>query len=357
MEAIVHKCLAKKATDRYATMEELAADLERFVAGDEGAITAPQLTRVRRLRQWVVWHRARLAGAAVAVVAAVVLVWVGVLWAAPVPRTSDEKLDPLEDIRKELAADRRAAILGSAGPPRNARWVGGRATLIQPTERQPEFAFEAPDPTLLEMLANPGLDEYSVTAEVQLLYHKAIVRPGGKETVEGGGSALIGVYFGELELATTKGEPVYVSLAVNYCDFLAEETRLKLKDIQATVQLRTIAIVAQADGGLQGTKASAGMPNSFELSDKLPAPWRRIRIEVRPSGIKAFWAETLTANWQSLGTLTAENIADRLNKMANGLRVELATHSPLVWNPSAPIGIYCEKAAMSVRNVVVEALP
>jgi hypothetical protein len=123
------------------------------------------------------------------------------------------------------------------------------------------------------------------------------------------------------------------------------------------VQPRAVAIVAPDGEFPRGTKTSAGKPIQFDLADDLPGPWRRLRIEATPDGVTAFWAASPTAEWQSLGALSAEKIAERLTKVETALGVALAPHPPLRWNPAAAVGLWCDQAAMSARNVVLEVLP
>jgi hypothetical protein len=357
LEGIVVKCLEKDPKDRYQTIAELAADLDNYE--QKRKTLALPLTRARRARRWIARNRLVLTGVGCAVLLAMGLVWVGITL-APVPKVPlpEPAVEPSQTIRNELATERRAVLLGESGRPRHTRWLVGTASLIEPTDADPAFAFEAPQPTLLELLANPGTDRYSVTAAVRLRYPKAVVGKDGKVSVVGAGDAtLIGICFGCESLRTARGDPVHVCLAAGYSDYLSADTRKQFPKTRATVQLRTVAIVTSANGSSQGSKASAGKPIYFDLADDLPAPWRRIRVEVTPGGAKAFWAESETAEWQPLGELSAEEIARRLNRKAEGLGAELAAHSPLVWNPSASVGIWCDQAAVSVRNVIVETLP
>jgi serine/threonine-protein kinase len=70
LEAVCLKALAKKAADRYATAQDLANDMRRWLAGEPpSAYREPWLTRAGR---WVKRHRVLVTGAAAAGLAALV---------------------------------------------------------------------------------------------------------------------------------------------------------------------------------------------------------------------------------------------------------------------------------------------
>ncbi len=187
LEAIVMKCLEKDSSKRYPSPGALADDLDRFLAGKSP--DAPPLTRWRRLRRWVGRHRMRVAVAGAVVLAAAFMVSGG--WQLLFgPR------DEAERIRKELRAGRRVVLVGETGPPRWHRWAFGAAALGQSSTGDGSCSFEATYISLLELLDDPGIDSYQVTADIRFLYTKPEPGPDGQIKLRGSAAALIGLYFG-----------------------------------------------------------------------------------------------------------------------------------------------------------------
>ena len=71
LEAVVHKCLEKKAADRYATARELADDLGRYLDGEP--VRARPAGWLDRQRKWVRRHPREAAAYGLALLAAVLL--------------------------------------------------------------------------------------------------------------------------------------------------------------------------------------------------------------------------------------------------------------------------------------------
>jgi serine/threonine protein kinase/Flp pilus assembly protein TadD len=80
LETIVTKAIEKNPADRYATAQELADDLERFLKDEP--IRARRPTLVRRARKWARRHRALVWSAAVVLLLAVLMAGINGLWLA-----------------------------------------------------------------------------------------------------------------------------------------------------------------------------------------------------------------------------------------------------------------------------------
>jgi tetratricopeptide (TPR) repeat protein len=140
LETIVLKAMEKNPADRYATAQELADDLRRFLADEP--IRARPAGVARRLRKWGRRHPALVTGVAVALTVAVAALLASLGWvahdrAARAQRTADEITTALKDsedwqqrrrLPEALAAARRAkaALAGGHADPALRRKVEAR---------------------------------------------------------------------------------------------------------------------------------------------------------------------------------------------------------------------------------------
>jgi WD40 repeat protein/serine/threonine protein kinase len=144
LEAIVLKAMAKAPEERYATAQELADDLRRFIKDEP--VQARRLTRRRQACKWARRHWRPLLGSAIAgiltLMLAVVLLALSNAHIRQAVASRDQALRDLETQEKETRAAERGKTLQLA----EARWNEARA-LRQ--ARQPGQRFRSLD-TLAE---------------------------------------------------------------------------------------------------------------------------------------------------------------------------------------------------------------
>jgi tetratricopeptide (TPR) repeat protein len=124
LETIVLKAMAKGPAERYATAQELADDLRRFL--EDKTIRARRPTPLQRLRKWCRRHKGLVAAAGVVALVALLLVGGNWLWWARKRAAVEEDISAAlreAAILQEkgqwpeaLAATRRAEALAVAGP-------------------------------------------------------------------------------------------------------------------------------------------------------------------------------------------------------------------------------------------------
>jgi hypothetical protein len=351
LEAIVHKCLEKNPKDRYQTMSELADDLEKFLAGE--VPTAPQLTRARRLRQWVGWHRVRLAGAGVVVVVAVALVWLGLVLTAPTP---EEKA--LEEMQRRLSAGHPAVLVPDVGKPLWHRWVLGSPELALTPEGI--CSFEAIGQSMLELCPDPMNKHYKLRAEIQFRQTKQMVQNanqnGNNPPAQIAGTTTAGVYWG-YGVAPGNGGTAHTALVVFFNDSPPLPRPDNKPPRAPEVQFRRWGQFLGPN--LQPVSAKTGLGHTpFTPPVGQTGPWRVIEIEVSPDQILCWWQEpdgtmTLFAN----KTLKQCNDADAA--FLTELNARVPNHSVVIQpvSPRMPIGIWNERASIAIRNVSITPLP
>ncbi len=111
LATIIHKCLAKEASERYSTAQELANDLERFL--DRRAIHARAPGRLDRCAKWARRRRAVVIPFALLAVLALLTFAGGLTWSNNLLREHNEQItrerDRAEAFSKEMQKQRDIA--------------------------------------------------------------------------------------------------------------------------------------------------------------------------------------------------------------------------------------------------------
>jgi hypothetical protein len=356
LEAIVMKCLEKDPKDRYQTVAELLADLDRYEAGQKPV--APALTRWRRARQWARRQRFGFAVGAAAVVTAVGLV-VAARAFAPVPppgpppktKTAEEiRAEELEAIRADLLAGKSVTLVGKQGEP---RWYEAPTGLITfapnpvRTDQEPGGCyFKSSEVTLLKLL-DPPIDRYRVELQIQHVAGQKLERPtlgffvgydGQKRPDNWTEHALLSVGFNDLDQAEIGKQPVPSKVKVTLERFAGGPGRLPSRYWCPI-------------------PPSTETEQKFAAADFLPGPWRTIVLEVSPDSVVVLWGATpgalsRLANLSAdVLTATGKKFDQNVNKAKQQLRHEFAPFPG--WSPRRGIGVWASGADVAIKNVVI----
>jgi serine/threonine-protein kinase len=347
LEAIVVKCLEKKAADRYPSPGALADDLDKCLAGQPQE--ALPLTRTRRLRRWVGRNRARIAGG-VAVMLALVAAFLAGYWYKFFPP------DPAEHIRRELRAGRSVTLVGETGLPRYHRWRLGGGEFGTSTTGEGACYYESVGYSLLELAPDPGIDRYRLTLDI------CHVGAAGGPPVSPDRS-WVGPYFGHAESPTADGRSVHTLFGSTFSDIHPNAAKPVVPNKglvgqpQHVVRVRPagLSVKANRDPGLQ--QRTVGSPLEFTPSPGLVGQWRTFRIDVTPEGVRVEWKDP-TGAFVPVAVLDAAATARAYTQIQNQVNAGEPASGLVIpeWSPRMPLGIWSFRAAVSIRNVVISPL-
>ena len=338
LEAIVHKCLEKKSSARYATAEELADDLGRFL--DKKPVLAKPLTPARRAWKAVTRNRTTLArvAAAVCVLASVFAIGAGL-------RASKEPA--WEKIEKELAAGREVTLVGATGEPLCSKWVLGASGFTPAAERDDACSFQTLDLAMVDLCRDPMSDHYRIRAELSQV--DVIRTPDGQ--VPQGGVHFAGLYFGR---QTARGVNGWQSQIAHLIRF-TEVPSVKTQPASADLTRLSIPRSPNRKPGI-GFGGVASVP--FTQANPIPGPWRPIEVEVAPTGVKAFWFQPdgTKNEFRPVPIAEVKSTYSKPHESFHALVPDSGITYP-EWNARAPIGILALRSVVAIRNVTLTPLP
>lgn len=347
LEAVCLRCLEKSPAKRYPTAAALADDLERFARGEATAArpATPGAKAWRAARRR--WRWAAAAGLLLAAVGA---------GAAIRPRTpaasAAAPADPREEIVRELKAGRPVTLIGPTGLP---KWYANRlapTTLGPAANGDGSCEFQSIGTCLVELLPDPGVDSYTLRAEVRHVGSTLPVAAGSQRPL-----GTVGLYVTGVTRPRPDGLEYRALVGVTFNDAVPVPPPGRPADpTQVHCQAGLLTpVIDREDTPLKvGQFWEAGRSHSFAPSDL--RPWRVIEIEVTLAGVAARWGDR---PGQPLAPLAAGTWADtRAQFAALQPRLDLlfpgAGLTVPEWTPRAAVGIWCYASAVAVRNVVLD---
>jgi hypothetical protein len=259
-------------------------------------------------------------------------------WPGPVP---DPPPGAVRALRDELARG-SVQLVGREGLPRWYRWRlgNGRGGAFTPSETGAAFAVSARTECMLELFPAPGIDRYTITAE---LCHERVVGPPPDRV--GGDLPRVGLYFGHDEKPGPGNVRAHASGVVAFSDLGADPPdpghppRIHCWD--------DLLFDGAANGpSFHQPRGLAPLPEPVR---NLPGPWRRLEVEVAHDRVVA------SVDGRAFARIDGESLRDRsdtlqakVNAQFPDGRVQLAR-----WTPRSPFGLWVYSAQVGVRNVTV----
>jgi serine/threonine-protein kinase len=328
LEAVVLKCLEKKAQDRYASAEDLAKDLRFWLAGERTVAQPP--TGAERAWRFVRRHRAS-AAAACLLTSLCLLLW---FWPARPNRgldtqptnVSQSSREFLGHVQSQLARGTAVELIPPAGLPNwFRRRVGENIDFSRADLPGADLKVRNFKHGLVDLVPESPKDGYRLKAEV------LIANPAQTPAA--------GIYIAARDLLAPDGvtEQWWVNLAFPFDD--------------SHPTARLVLHRWHPGSGLQLFNNQIDL-----LQHKIPGgqwsgAWRDLSVEVRPGGIVAFYAG------ECIGAVNLDQI-DVAIKSVSKIQIALpGTARPAPsWLLGGSLGIYNEEADTSFRQISVEPI-
>lgn len=182
LDAVAAKALAKSPADRYASVEQLAEDIRRYLAGYP--VEAASVGAVRRAAKFLARNKAR-AGAVALIIAALIAGLVGTTWQARVAReeriASDRRFNQARELARYLVFDLQRAVAELPGStPVRAEMVSrslaylDRLTAEKSNDEELRVELARGYSQLADVLGNPFRPNIGEPARAKESYRKAI---------------------------------------------------------------------------------------------------------------------------------------------------------------------------------------
>lgn len=346
LEAICLKCLEKSPDRRYQSALQLADDLDRWSRGEVPTARPPG---------WVVRVARRTANRRFLTIALILALFAASTTFATLLATGRPPPSPREEAERQLSAGRSVTLIGETGLPLWHRWAMSAATLTTSAAILDDTtSFKPDDFTLLELLSDPMTDRYRLTAEIRDDTPSGFFNPDFPKDE----NRIIGLYCGHRHALIPNVGEVHRFLSVHLTDrMLPDDTQVgRPHRHRARCEITTVTRPLKEDA--EGFQVSEFGAVRFDPAEQMPRPWRKIRIEVTPETVEAYWEGEKGS--ERFGRWSATDL-DRIYQHWPPAAFSIPDGTPLPgvlrWVPRSPLGVFARGTPVSVRNVVVEPLP
>jgi len=274
------------------------------------------------------------------------------------PATSDSTppaVDAHETIHKELQAGRKVVLVDAKGPPLWHDWGLTPSSIGESPSNDGSATFQTNATTLLELVRNPGVDRYRITADLR---HQSgdPPPPNGLRSM-----SYIGFYCGHLSQPALNDSRTHSLLAIRFTD-LAPLPGPNPADAVVEARFGDAIFVQSPEGRTPTLSWRSNQPSFAAFQTKpvseWPGLWRTMRFDITADSMTAEWWDEATRSFIAIEKQNREHLIKRYGDMAP----RIARYSPgsrvvPLWHHQLGAGIIAYRSTVSFRNVVIEPLP
>lgn len=347
LEAICSKCMEKDPARRYATAQQLADDLGRFLRG-EPTIAKPiswparQWRRIRRHRTGIL-------------LAALVLLLVGTLSGAlvvqrmnssPFPRKTPEEIareeseQRLQAALEDLRQGKAVTLIDKKGYPIWRKWVVGQRSGTEALNSKGFYDITNTRITMVELLPEIPAMPFRLSAEIS---HTAAVLEGGEA----------GLYLGYESQNRSDGTTHYF-YRYSYSDHLLLGKQRFVPAVATPLIFRFVRYPEEVEGtrGMDSYKFFGAMKRlqpepPFDLKK---IPWRELALTVSHKQIQLYEGD----DPKPFRELESSRFRGRAQQWLE--RLKPAPKKPLQLNLQGPFGLFVLRGSALFRSVRIEPL-
>ncbi len=369
LSAIAEKCLRKNQSERYESAAAVAADLNRYLAGDE--TTARRHPWVRRQ-----WRKVRKTPAWVFATAVVVLAVVVVVALALVPKPTTpprmltppptEPVDVKARQQERFLAGEEVVLVPEKGLPEWSEWVIGKADISESPARDGSAYLNTFTLGAVKLFDVPDVS-YRISLDVRHLNAKDVL----DET-----STAVGFFLCHQRTERADGPWADSFVTVTFRDWdIGPWKKRPPADQPLNAHLRHK--FTTGPGGLSETSRQSVVDRPFRFATGIgpPGPWRRLVAEVTPARVRLYWCADATDPTSPLLLAADLSAADLNGEYARYLQSEEARVTrplppgiqrsattdtrllPRAWNPQGGFGLWVVESEVAFRNVSARRLP